>query len=1237
MASPYKVISVALRADASGYTPVLRVAAGETERFGQKTSAATKTAEKSWLSLGKVAAAGGVAIGLALLQATRSAIDFDAKMRNVASLGGVSERQFKSLSASVLELSKRFPQSASDLASGLYDIASSGFQGAKGVEVLTVAAKAASAGLTSTASSAQAITAVLNAYGLSASKATSVANTLFQTVNTGVITFDQLTGVIGDTVGTAAAATVGIDEVGAAIATMTLSGISAEEAGTSLNRLLQALIQPSAALSKALHEVGYESGAEALQHDKLNVVLGKLNKLSKGNIETLLQWFPEIRAARGELALAANNGLTYARSVQAGSDAQKGAGSLQRAYAEQLKSTQAQIKLLVNAVSAAGIELGTKFLPYITSGIDGLRRLGRDAVPWLNDRLADLKRLGADVGTVIGHMRDEAEPATHALLALGGTAVLGGFTGLLKGAGGFANILGEHPALIHAITIALGALAGVKVFSVLQAGAQTLYLNGFVPLANSLVPIGQRLSLFGSGMRDIVTTGANMTTGLSKVRQSVSGLTAGISNATIAAGALTAAFILIEAENARLDKQASQHVAGIVGSTENVTTRIHKLQADAARLRDAQSKNVVDIGPVHIGLTEGDAKDAAEAHKQLGKVNEELHNQFLLLAQQQHVDYDPGAKNAKQIERQLLATYKLNEEQTKHAHVVKATKAADDQLNISKSKSMSLTDDELQQLIDLENDMAAYQDQMKLLGPTVVAGKNTSVAALKDLADQAKKYIDDVQQSFQGYGDIIAGIGSKADITGGDISKFYKGQITGATSFLADIKKAVAEGLDPQFVARALQAGPEQAGPLLHKIVSDHSGGLIKMVNDSEKALEQINQQAVEAARLTNIAVSAHSKQTADDLTLAMKADQIIAFTGGKATGEQLAKALGISVDDVKRIAKEYGFVLASGINPLLLSIGAKTVNYGGVAGPGHPVAQAEGGYLDPSRHGDTRRDTVPAMLMPGEVVVRRSSVAKFGVGNLLDLNKGKVPAGWSVPGYAGGGFVTPADVPHPPDVSRYGTGVGYAGGASMGYEYGQVVDFVKKQGMAGVGPGTPAQAIAWMKAAIALTGVPMSWLGPLLHRAKIESNYNPRAVNLWDSNARAGHPSEGWMQTIGPTFQHYMLPGHGDIWNPIDNAAAAIRYIQARYGSAFNLPQSGGYAAGGLVRRGIPVHSYDRGGYLPPGLSIAYNGTQRPEPVGHAQPLYLTVKIGDETLDLKINGAIAANNNAIAVEARTR
>ncbi|NUS91502.1 MAG: transglycosylase SLT domain-containing protein [Nocardia sp.] len=69
------------------------------------------------------------------------------------------------------------------------------------------------------------------------------------------------------------------------------------------------------------------------------------------------------------------------------------------------------------------------------------------------------------------------------------------------------------------------------------------------------------------------------------------------------------------------------------------------------------------------------------------------------------------------------------------------------------------------------------------------------------------------------------------------------------------------------------------------------------------------------------------------------------------------------------------------------------------------------------------------------------------------------------------------------------------------------------------------------------------------------ESGGNPNAINLWDSNAAAGIPSKGLMQTIDPTFNSYSLPGHGDIWNPVDNIIAGTRYAIERYGSLGNVP----------------------------------------------------------------------------------
>ncbi|MEU4443229.1 transglycosylase SLT domain-containing protein [Actinosynnema sp. NPDC050801] len=77
------------------------------------------------------------------------------------------------------------------------------------------------------------------------------------------------------------------------------------------------------------------------------------------------------------------------------------------------------------------------------------------------------------------------------------------------------------------------------------------------------------------------------------------------------------------------------------------------------------------------------------------------------------------------------------------------------------------------------------------------------------------------------------------------------------------------------------------------------------------------------------------------------------------------------------------------------------------------------------------------------------------------------------------------------------------------------------------------------------------------------ESNGNPNAVNTWDSNAARGTPSKGLMQCIDPTFQSYKLPGYNDIYAPVDNIIAGVRYTYARYGGFARHPGLVGINAG--------------------------------------------------------------------------
>ncbi|PKV93258.1 WXG100 family type VII secretion target [Amycolatopsis echigonensis] len=81
------------------------------------------------------------------------------------------------------------------------------------------------------------------------------------------------------------------------------------------------------------------------------------------------------------------------------------------------------------------------------------------------------------------------------------------------------------------------------------------------------------------------------------------------------------------------------------------------------------------------------------------------------------------------------------------------------------------------------------------------------------------------------------------------------------------------------------------------------------------------------------------------------------------------------------------------------------------------------------------------------------------------------------------------------------------------------------------------------------------------------ESGGNPNAINNWDSNAAAGHPSKGLMQCIDSTFNAHKLPGHDNIYNPVDNIIAGVRYSIDRYGSLGNVPGIQSMAHGGAYQ----------------------------------------------------------------------
>lgn len=168
---------------------------------------------------------------------------------------------------------------------------------------------------------------------------------------------------------------------------------------------------------------------------------------------------------------------------------------------------------------------------------------------------------------------------------------------------------------------------------------------------------------------------------------------------------------------------------------------------------------------------------------------------------------------------------------------------------------------------------------------------------------------------------------------------------------------------------------------------------------------------------------------------------------------------------------------------------------------------------------------------------------------------------------------------------------------ASLAQASAQALYAALQRSMATLGGVIPSgQHLSVINAALAAAGVPPpgtlgSWQAGLNTLITRESGWNASAINLTDSNAKAGHPSQGLAQTIPSTFAQYVpasLRGLG-ITNPIANVAAAVRYIVSRYGNIDRVQQA---------NANLPPQGYDTGGWLMPGATLAVNNTGRPERV---------------------------------------
>ena len=331
--------------------------------------------------LAGVALAAGLAVGFA--KAVKEAAAFDKQLRNIDSIAKLTTEEFKAMNDQVLEMSKDFPQSAEDMASSLYDVYSSGFQGELAMKVLETAAKGASAGLTETKTAGKGLMAVMNAYNQKTGPdAERIMDLMFKTVEKGVTTFEELSGSVGGVISTASAAGVTFEEVSAGFATMTKGGISTAESATALNQVMLSFIKPGEEMASMISKLGYESGSAAIESDGFSTVLLKMAEETDGNVEAMAKLFPNVRALKGALSLTREEGAVFTEDLK---NMEEALGSTDEAFQRQSEGFQFQYELLKGKLNVALIKLGSVILPQLIKVFDYVSPLIEKAVDYFSD------------------------------------------------------------------------------------------------------------------------------------------------------------------------------------------------------------------------------------------------------------------------------------------------------------------------------------------------------------------------------------------------------------------------------------------------------------------------------------------------------------------------------------------------------------------------------------------------------------------------------------------------------------------------------------------------------------------------------------------------------------------------------------------------------------------------------------------------------------------------------------
>lgn len=364
------------------YNVIAKVGAdisGFTTGMGKADTALAKTAQ----SFGKTGKAltMGVTVPIAAVGAlsAKSAVEFESAFAGVRKTVTASESTFKSLETGIIDMSKKIPVAAVEIAN-IGEAA--GQLGIKTKNIMSFSRVMADLGVATNMSSDQAATALARLANITQMPQTefdrlgsvivalgnNMATTESEIVDMGL----RLAGA-GKQVGMSEAEIMGLS------AALSSVGIEAEAGGSAFSKVMVdmqlAVEQGGQGLQDFADVAGMtsEQFAKAYKDDAAGALvsfvtgLGTMDSRGKSAIATLDNMgISEVRM-RDALLRSAGAGDLMTQAIQLGTDAWKENNALTKEAEQRYQTTESKIKIAKNQITAAGIELGGVLLPAVAN------------------------------------------------------------------------------------------------------------------------------------------------------------------------------------------------------------------------------------------------------------------------------------------------------------------------------------------------------------------------------------------------------------------------------------------------------------------------------------------------------------------------------------------------------------------------------------------------------------------------------------------------------------------------------------------------------------------------------------------------------------------------------------------------------------------------------------------------------------------------------------------------------